>query len=129
MGGALLVSVVTLGICRPGAAAGEVVVVTPDRDLPDTTTVQVSGSGFTPYSYVFLRQCADVNGVERCSAVLGPDRRTNASGAFPAGALTVHATFRSDGVTVECRSGCELRARDIHGRIGSGSLGFRRHTK
>jgi hypothetical protein len=128
-GGALLVPAAVLGTAGPAEAIGETVTATPDSNLPDTATVNVSGTGFNPNDDVEFFQCVDDGPFELCSVEPVGGAITNASGAFGPTTATVQAVFRSEFGPTECRTGCRLLVQSLtFPALGQDSISFSRYS-
>jgi hypothetical protein len=101
---------VALGTAGPAAAA-QTVTVSPDSNLPDAATVNVSGTGFVPNADVDFFQCFDEPTGERCTTEPIATGRTNANGAFGPTTTTVFAVIESDIGPAQCRTGCRIVVR------------------
>jgi hypothetical protein len=106
-----------------GQAMAQVLTVTPDTGLPESTTVQVSGNGFAP-GFVAYQQCTeDGAGDLRCK-IPGQATSANASGNFGPVSLPVSRTF-TDGGTWDCRIvTCFVYAADTDGREARHNIAF-----
>jgi hypothetical protein len=125
--GAFLASVLALGSTSPAGAVGETVNVNPDSNLPDTASVNISASGFTPNRTVSIFQCADVSQVLTCSQDPVARVATNSSGFFPNTAVQVKAVFVGEGGgNVECRTACRVLVEDDLGHSGEHAISFTR---
>ena len=124
-GGALLASAVALGTAGPAAAA-QTVTVSPDSNLPDLATVNVSGTGFFANTELELYQCMDEPTGERCTFDPIGGAITNANGAF-ATTVWVRAVFTSDIGFTDCDPGCRVvvRAGAVGGQDG---ISFARYS-
>jgi hypothetical protein len=128
-GGLLLASGVALGSAGPAAAVGESVTVTPDANLPDTATVNVSGTGFPAHEDLEFYQCVDESTFELCSVEPVGGAITNASGAFGPATATVRAVFQSDFGPTECRTGCRIRVEALFfPATGRDDISFARYS-
>lgn len=127
-GGALVVSAVALGTAGPAAAAPSVT-VSPDRNLTDTATVNVSGAGFSAGATVLLYQCADVGFVGHCTDQPLAELETSLSGAFDPVAVGVQAVFVTDLGSTECRTGCRIEVVQQPGiGFGQDTISFSRYS-